>query len=207
KNTEFFILTDIQEVPDVVIRGLIENEVTSEILHFIPGHNESSIPERVTWLHCTGITQWKSSVQQIGDGISKLLFYYTGHGTYSTSNNMLFPNRDSLPLLELRDMILGLCTPDADVVFLLDAGHSGSLGMPYRLETSTETYSLMNDTYFCTQNVLVLSSCGEGQVSYSELFRSHFTSRFLAAVDKSTNLSAVLRDIYTQWKNEGGNSD
>lgn len=209
-NTKFYIITDIMEVSDIVIRGLLEDEVTVDILNFIPtksnytDDSSNNTKKNITWLSCNDLREWDLSLKKIDDDISKLLVYYTGHGTATSS--ILFPNRDELSLISLRNTTIDLCNPDAEIVYILDCCYSGSLEMPYRLETSTETYCLVNDKYFCTQNVLVLSSCSEGKVSYSGMFGSHFTSRFLKVIEKTNNLSQIIREIYLLWKLEKSDS-
>lgn len=207
-NPMIYILTDVTEFSDQVIRSLIRDEVSPKIIDFLP--KEGVRTNNPKWISVYSVKDMEKAWKSMDVGDNRVLVYYTGHGEKDNekqSSIIRLPSGEKYSMLKIRDNVISRCEIDAEVCFVLDCCHSGSLGLPYKLHDESGTFILVGTDYIIPQTVLVISSSDDDQKSVAESAGSCFTTHFSAILSKTQNLSIIRQTVSKLVREAGHLSD
>ena len=145
-----------------------------------------------------------------------LLFYYSGHGsyTYDTNNDEtdkrdeMLVSLDSLPILddELKNIIQNNLKREITIVGIFDSCHSGTildLKFNYLNSDNYDNYSENNKVSECEGNVIMISGCMDKQTSSESIIdnksQGALTWSFIQCLTQNPNCS--WRELLKSMRN------
>lgn len=125
----------------------------------------------------------------------QLFFYFSGHGLTDSIN---LPDKTNASLLELRDLICKIVSPDIPLLIMLDCCYASHLNLPYIWSTKDDRFRLRDNFTPQAHKISLLCSNSPTELSLATKTYSLFTNALLRS---SYQRPLKYQDIITQLSN------
>lgn len=191
-NSRIVTISDTRGIPDVVVSNIVTSKIDTGITTYHPDTSE--------WYTVRTLNDLVGVVEQLNlELVDRLVIYYSGH--CETGGLLRMPDDTLCKMIDFRDMILNRAKPDAQVMFIIDCCNADHLQLPYNYQC--DRFVLQKDYISCSQNVLALVSCEEGQVAVSS-HASFFTRHLVQVLDRDIiYIPKIIQDVTSSMRYSG----
>lgn len=207
-----FVITDIKKDKDALelTKGIHKKHCDPSIHSFI-----SNLKEDKEYIFWEDLDRCKVLLEKECRKRNKIFFYYTGHAVY---NQFILPNREKVPCGHFTQPIYRACSPNADILFLLDCCNTSYLSMPYLLTMDFSVSRYRSTAFqkggifhlhtieptFQSQNILCITSAMQDEDSTTTWTGSTFTQLFCNELEegREKEIHTILKGVQEKMKSE-----